>query len=76
MTKLPQIRPQRVERVLKKLGFGARPGKGSHVVYQYADGRRTVVPVHNRPIRMGTLRAILKQIDVSTDQFLKLNVKH
>jgi predicted RNA binding protein YcfA (HicA-like mRNA interferase family) len=72
MTKLPQIRPRKIIKVLGDLGFAARVGKGSHVVYKHADGRRTVVPVHNRPVRMGTLRAILRQIDLSVKEFVKL----
>lgn len=72
MTKLPQIKPRKIEKVLLKLGFISRYGKGSHVVFKHLDGRRTVIPVHNRPVRTGTLRAILKQVDLSTEEFLKL----
>ena len=72
MTKLPQIKPRQIEKILRSLGFVSRPGKGSHVVYKHPDGRRTVVPVHNQPVREGTLRAILKQADLSTEEFLKL----
>lgn len=72
MPRLPQIKPRQIEKVLAKLEFVPRPGKGSHVVFKHSDGRRTVVPSHNRPVRTGTLRAILKQVDLTTDEFLKL----
>ena len=72
MVKLPQIKPRQVEKVLIKIGFIPRQAKGSHVVFKHKDGRRTVIPAHNRSIRTGTLRAILKQIDVSIEKFLKL----
>jgi len=72
MTKLPQIKPKKIEKVLGKLGFIPRPGKGSHVVFKHPDGRRTVIPIHNRPIRIGTLRAILRQIELSIENFLEL----
>jgi len=72
MTKLPQIKPRSIEKALIKSGFVPRPGKGSHVVYKHSDGRRTVVPCHNRPVRIGTLRAILRQADITTKEFLKL----
>ena len=72
MPKLPQVKPGNLEKVLIKLGFISRTGKGSHVVFRHTDGRRTVVPVHNRPVRTGTLRAILKQIDLPIDDFLML----
>lgn len=72
MTRLPQIKPKKIEKALIKLGFIPRSGKGSHVVFKHPDGRRTVIPVHNQPIRIGTLRAILRQVDLSTEEFLKL----
>ena len=72
MTKLPQVKPRDIQRVLGRLGFDSRSGKGSHMVYKHADGRRTVVPGHRRPVRIGTLKAILRQIDISADEFLKL----
>ncbi|MBL7159068.1 type II toxin-antitoxin system HicA family toxin [Candidatus Microgenomates bacterium] len=72
MTKLPQIKPREIEKALTKLGFISRSGKGSHVVYKHLDGRRTVIPNHRRPVRVGTLRAILKQVDITIEEFLKL----
>ncbi len=72
MPKLPQVKPQKIEKILSKLGFVCRSGKGSHIVFKHSDGRRTVVPVHNQPVRTGTLRAILKQIDLPINDFLKL----
>ncbi len=72
MPKLPQIKPKKIEKVLLKIGFIPRSGKGSHIVFKHADGRRTVIPVHNYPVRTGTLRAILKQIDLPVKEFLKL----
>jgi len=70
-SKLPQVKPRQVERVLIKNGFFPRPAKSSHVVFIHPDGRRTVVPVHNRPVRTGTLRAILRQSEISLNKFLK-----
>ncbi len=72
MPKLPQIKPKKVEKVLLQLGFSPRKGKGSHIVYKHPDSRRTVLATHNRPIRTGTLRAILRQIDLPIKEFLKL----
>lgn len=71
MPKLPQIKPRDVEKVLLKKGFVGRTTKSSHVVFVHQDGRRTVVPVHNRPVSTGTLRAILRQSKISVDDFLK-----
>ncbi|MCL4390243.1 MAG: type II toxin-antitoxin system HicA family toxin [Patescibacteria group bacterium] len=72
MPRLPQIKPRDVEKVLLKKGFSPRPTKSSHVVFVHPNGQRTVVPAHNRPVSTGTLRAILRQSDITVEDFLKL----
>lgn len=72
MPKLPQVKPRQIEKALISKGFTPRPTKSSHVVFTHPDGRRTVVASHNRPVRTGTLRAILRQSKISLDDFLKL----
>lgn len=47
MIKLPQIKPKDIEKILIKLDFISRQGKGSHIVFKHSDSRRTVIPVHN-----------------------------
>lgn len=46
------------------MGFDPRPGKGSHTVLR--KGSVVVVVPHQNPIRPGTLRNILKQAQVSS----------
>ena len=72
MSKLPQVKPRDIEKILVKKGFTGRSGKGGHVVFGHPDGRRTVIPAHNRPVRTGTLRAILRQAEISVEEFVKL----
>ncbi len=72
MTKLPQVKPRDIEKILVKKGFVGRPGKGGHVVFWHSDGRRTVIPAHNRSVRTGTLRAILRQAEIAVEEFVEL----
>lgn len=72
MSKLPQIKSREVMKILKKQGFISRSGKGSHIVLKHPDGRRTVVPMHNKPLAKGTLNSILRQIHIPLDKFLAL----
>lgn len=72
MPKLPQVKPRDIEKILVKKGFAGRPAKGGHVVFRHADGRHTVVPGHSRPVRTGTLRAILRQAEISVEEFIEL----
>ena len=73
MTHLPGLRARELIRVLEKLGFRAVRQKGSHLFFQHADGRTTLVSVHAREdIGRGLLRQILREIELSPEVFLKL----
>jgi predicted RNA binding protein YcfA (HicA-like mRNA interferase family) len=71
MTKLPRDVPARkVVAALEKTGFRVDRVSGSH--YVMVKGTvRTVVPFH-KAVRIGTLKAILNQIDMSVEEFTKL----
>ena len=71
MPKLPLIKDRELIRVLKKLGFFEHPERGtSHLVFKHHDGRRTVVSRHpGKDIPRGTLRATLRDINISIDEF-------
>jgi predicted RNA binding protein YcfA (HicA-like mRNA interferase family) len=60
-------------RILTELGFEAVRQKGSHVFYRHPDGRTTTVPHHKgRDLARPLLREILREIDLSPDEFQKL----
>jgi predicted RNA binding protein YcfA (HicA-like mRNA interferase family) len=60
--------------VLKKLEFLERSEHGSsHVVFKHPDGRITTVARHpGKDIPRGTLRSILRDINVSVEEFIFL----
>jgi len=73
MSKLPRnIKGKQLIAILEKLGFTVGGKRGSHFRMSHPDGRWTQVAVHPKPIPQGTLRAILRQIDQSPDEFIKL----
>jgi len=73
MTKLPRnIKGKELIKALRKLGFAKTGSKGSHVRLSHPDGRWTQVAVHPKPIPQGTLRAILRQVDISIEELLKI----
>lgn len=60
-------------RVLKKLGFSEHAEHGSaHLVFSHPDGRRTLVSRHRGDIKKGTLAGILRDLNVSSEEFRKL----
>ncbi len=68
MPKLPAISGKELVRVLEKLGFILVRQSGSHVLMEHDDGRITTVPLHGKKdIPTGTLRAILRDSDISPD---------
>jgi predicted RNA binding protein YcfA (HicA-like mRNA interferase family) len=77
MRKLPWVSSDDVIKVLKKEGFEDAPkrGKGSHIAFYKIDetGRKllVIVPKSERLPR-STLMAILKQADLSKEQFIEL----
>jgi predicted RNA binding protein YcfA (HicA-like mRNA interferase family) len=73
MTKLPIVDARTMERILFRLGFHAVRQRGSHVLYRHLDGRTTTVPHHpGRDLGRPLIRAILRDIEVTPDDFAKL----
>jgi len=75
MAKLRELSYQEVVRRLRKLGFRSyRQGKGSHEVWgRDSDGRVTPVPHYRgKNIRRGTVGAIIREVGVSVNEFMKL----
>jgi predicted RNA binding protein YcfA (HicA-like mRNA interferase family) len=73
MPPLPVLSGLRVVRALEKGGFEVVRIRGSHHVLRHPDGRGTSVPVHrNQDVRIGTLRAILRDCRLTEDEFLNM----
>jgi len=60
--------------ILERLGFKHRKLKAtSYRRYVHPDGRRTTIPIHpGQDIGRGLLRKILKDIELSPEEFMKL----
>jgi predicted RNA binding protein YcfA (HicA-like mRNA interferase family) len=50
---------------LKRARFAEDRQKGSHLTLVHPDGRRALVPLHSRPLKIGTQRAILRKAGLS-----------
>lgn len=63
-----------VIKALSKAGFTARRQKGSHVVMAKESGGKKVgcvVPLH-KELKIGTLKAVLRQAEMTEEDFLRL----
>jgi predicted RNA binding protein YcfA (HicA-like mRNA interferase family) len=65
---MKSITPKELIKILEAHGFVFQRSKGSHQMYRHPDGRRTVVPLHAKDLKTGTLMAILKQSGISKDE--------
>lgn len=75
MPKLAVITPRKFIRVISRLGFfrySKAKGRGSHLVMAHPDGRKIVVPMHSKDIPTGTFLAMLKDINISKQEFVDL----
>jgi predicted RNA binding protein YcfA (HicA-like mRNA interferase family) len=74
MSRLPSLNARKVVRALKRAGFVEDRQKGSHLVLIQPETKaRTVVPVHaGRTIKEPLLRAILRDANLSVDEFIEL----
>jgi len=71
MAKLPALKPKEVIKVLERAGFSFARQKGSHRIYVKGNIGITV-PYHNKDLKKGTLRHIIKQSGLTVEKFLKL----
>lgn len=75
MIKLRELSYAEITQRLRKLGFRFyRQGKGSHELWvRDPDGRVIPVPRYKgRKIRKGTVRAIIREIGISIEEFMEL----
>ena len=73
MPKLPRISSKKAIRVLERLGFEQIRQTGSHVVMkkETEEGKiGCIIPIH-RELKVGTLSGILKQAQITPDEFIE-----
>ncbi|MEE8525306.1 MAG: type II toxin-antitoxin system HicA family toxin [Thermoanaerobaculia bacterium] len=73
MSRLPTVKPRRVVRALRRAGFEEHHQRGSHLYLRHPESRRmTSVPMHPGDLPKGTLRAILRQVEITVEEFVEL----
>ena len=64
--------PREVIAKLKRAGFEEARQTGSHLFLRHPDGRLTFVAIHRGDIPPGTMHKVLKQANLTEDQFKEL----
>ena len=69
MSKLKIITSSEMCILLRRIGFEAIRQKGSHRFYKHPDGRTTIVPMHIGDLDRTLIRKILRDIEMSIDEY-------
>jgi len=72
MSKLPVVSGRELIRILAKIGFVLDRQKGSHMILYRSDPITTLSVPDHRELDRGTLRSILRQAGLSTEEFQQL----
>ncbi len=74
MTKLPRISPRKLLAALLRAGFYIHHQTGSHINlrHQIKLHLHVVVPNHNRDLALKTLKSIMTQAEIDTDDLLNM----
>ena len=73
MARLPVVSGRQLVRALEKTGYVVDRQKGSHIILRLTQPpfRRVTVPDH-RELAKGTLRAILREVGLTSDALVDL----
>ncbi|MDT3699110.1 MAG: type II toxin-antitoxin system HicA family toxin [Thermincola sp.] len=69
MSKLTITSSKDMLRILESLGFIEIRQKGSHKYFRHSDGRTTIIPFHGEDLGRGLLRKILRDIELTPEEY-------
>ena len=72
MSKLPIISGAKCIKALEKTGFRIVRQRGSHIVLFNEKLNVTVIVPNHKELDRGTLRAIIRQANLTVDEFIQL----
>ena len=72
MSKLPSISGRACIKALERVRFSVRRQEGSHIILRRTDPFCQVVVPDHKELDRGTLRAIIRQADLTVEEFTAL----
>jgi predicted RNA binding protein YcfA (HicA-like mRNA interferase family) len=72
MSRLPRISGKECIQALSKAGFYFKRQEGSHIILRRDDPFAQLVIPNHKELDRGTLRAIIRQSNLSVDEFINL----
>jgi predicted RNA binding protein YcfA (HicA-like mRNA interferase family) len=70
VSQLPRVSGREIVKALRKIGYEQDRQRGSHIMLRQSASphRRVTVPDHNE-VAKGTLRAIIREVGLTVDEF-------
>ena len=72
MSKLPSISGKECIKVLEKIGFYQKRRESSHIILRRDEPFAQIVVPDHQELAKGTLRAIIRDVDLSVEEFVSL----
>ncbi|MEI2579253.1 type II toxin-antitoxin system HicA family toxin [Scytonema sp. PRP1] len=72
MSKLPVVSGAECVKALEKIGFVVNRQRGSHIILVREEPKTTVTVPEHKELDRGTLRAIIRQVGLTVDEFVEL----
>jgi predicted RNA binding protein YcfA (HicA-like mRNA interferase family) len=72
MSKLPVVSGAECVKVLEQISFAIDRQRGSHIILVREDPRTTISVPDHKELDRGTLRAIIRQVGLSVNEFIEL----
>ena len=68
----PRLAGKEILRTLQRMGIEVVRQRGSHVIVKSSEGKVSVIPIHaGEIIEPGLLKSILRDLDITLEEFLK-----
>jgi predicted RNA binding protein YcfA (HicA-like mRNA interferase family) len=72
VSKLPVVSGAECVKALKQLGFVVARQRGSHIILVREEPKTSITVPDHKELDRGTLRAIIRQADLTVDEFVEL----
>jgi predicted RNA binding protein YcfA (HicA-like mRNA interferase family) len=72
VSKLPVVSGAECVKALKQLGFVVTRQRGSHIILVREEPKTSITVPDHKELDRGTLRAIIRQADLTVDEFVEL----
>ncbi len=72
MARLPSVSGQQAVAAFQRIGFEIRRQRGSHIILVRTGTPVTLSVPEHRELKRGTLRALIRQANLTVDEFVKL----